>query len=159
MRRKRFVPEKIISMLREAEVGLSQGLTVGKVCRRLEISEQTYYRWRINHKRVEKIWRHEGLKVPKKQPKSSRLWLNDGSCVRLRPTNRNHVWSYDFVMDRTHNGRPIKILTVIDEYGRECLAINVGNIDLTKKGLQHIVLTWNLRFGIATGINILIKGN
>ena len=81
--------------------------------------------WRINHKRVERIWRQEGLKVPKKQPKRGRLWLNDGSCIRLRPTHRNHVWSYDFVMDRTHNGRPIKILTVIDEYSRECLALVV----------------------------------
>jgi len=79
--------------------------------------------WPINHKRVERIWREEGLKVPKKQPKRGRLWLGDGSCVRLRPTHRNHVWSYDFVMARTHEGRPIKILTVIDEYTRQCLAI------------------------------------
>jgi putative transposase len=81
--------------------------------------------FRVNHKRVERIWREEGLKVPKKQPKRGRLWLHDGSCVRLRPTHRNHVWSYDFVADRTHDGRPIKILTVIDEYSRECLAIVV----------------------------------
>ena len=81
--------------------------------------------WQVNHKRVERIWRQEGLKVPKKQPKRGRLWLNDGSCVRLRPTHRNHVWSYDFVMDRTHNGRPIKIMTIIDEYSRECLALVV----------------------------------
>lgn len=81
--------------------------------------------FRVNHKRVERIWREEGLKVPQKQPKRSRLWLNDGSCVRLRPTHRNHVWSYDFVAERTHDGRPIKILTVIDEYSRECLAIVV----------------------------------
>jgi len=74
---------------------------------------------------VELIWRQEGLKVPKKQPKRGRLWLNDGSCVRLRPTHRNHVWSYDFMMDRTHDGRPIKILTVIDEYSRQSLAIVV----------------------------------
>lgn len=79
--------------------------------------------WKINHKRVERIWREEGLKVPKKQPKRGRLWLNDGSCVRLRPTHRNHVWSYDFVADRTHDGRSIKMLTVIDEFSRECLAI------------------------------------
>ena len=79
--------------------------------------------WRVNHKRVERIWQEEGLKVPKKQPKRGRLWLNDGSCVRLRPTYRNHVWSYDFVADRTHDGRSIKMLTVIDEYSRECLAI------------------------------------
>ena len=74
--------------------------------------------WQINHKRMERIWRQEGLKVPKKQPKRGRLWFNDGSCVRLRPTHRNHVWSYDFMADRTHDGRPIKLLTVIDEYSR-----------------------------------------
>ena len=83
--------------------------------------------WRVNHKRVERIWRQEGLKVPKKQPKRARLWLNDGSCVRLRPTHRNHVWSYDFVMDRTHYGKPIKILTLIDEYSRYCLALGVDH--------------------------------
>jgi len=77
--------------------------------------------WQVNHKRVERIWRQEGLKVPKKQPKRGRLWLNDGSCVRLRPTHRNHVWSYDFVAARTHDGRPLKILTVIDEYTRQCI--------------------------------------
>jgi len=81
--------------------------------------------FRVNHKRVERIWRQEGLKVPKKQPKRARLWFNDGSCIRLRPTHRNHVWSSDFMADRTHDGRPIKILTVIDEYSRECLAIVV----------------------------------
>jgi putative transposase len=79
--------------------------------------------WHVNHKRVERIWRHEGLKVPQKQPKRGRLWLNDGSCVRLRPEHANHVWSYDFVMDRTHDGRAFRMLTVIDEYTRECLAI------------------------------------
>ena len=82
-------------------------------------------RWRVNHKRVERIWRREGLKVPKKQPKRSRLWLNDGSCIRLRPCRRNHVWSYDFVEDRTHDGRKLRMLTVIDEFSRECLAIKV----------------------------------
>jgi transposase InsO family protein len=81
--------------------------------------------WQVNHKRVERIWRQEGLKVPRKQPKRGRLWLNDGSCVRRRPEYRNHVWAYDFVMDRTYNGKPIKMLTVIDEYTRECLAIKV----------------------------------
>ncbi len=81
--------------------------------------------WRVNHKRVERIWRREGFKVPKKQPKRGRLWLNGGSCVRLRPTHLNHVWSYDFVMDMTHEGRAIKILIVIDEFTRECLALVV----------------------------------
>jgi putative transposase len=79
--------------------------------------------WRVNKKRVERIWRQEGLKVPRKQPKRSRLWRNDGSCVRLRPQRRDHVWSYDFVFERTHDGRPLKILTMIDEYTRECLAL------------------------------------
>jgi len=81
--------------------------------------------WRVNKKRVERIWKQEGLKVPRKQPKRGRLWLNDGSCVRHRPQRPNHVWSYDFVHDRTHNGRPLKILTVIDEYTRECLSLRV----------------------------------
>ena len=82
--------------------------------------------WSVNHKRVERIWRQEGLKVPSKQPKRGRLWLNDGSCVRLRAEHKDHVWSYDFVHDRTANGRPIKILTLIDEYTRECLSLLVG---------------------------------
>jgi transposase InsO family protein len=79
----------------------------------------------VNHKRVEKIWRREGLKVPQRQPKRERLWLNDGSCIRLRPQHKDHVWSYDFMVDRTSDGRAIRILTVLDEYTRECLAIKV----------------------------------
>jgi transposase InsO family protein len=82
--------------------------------------------WPVNHKRVERIWRQQGLRVPQKQPKRGRLWLNDGSCVRLRPQHKNHVWAYDFVMDRTHDGRAFRMLTVIDEYTRECLDIVVG---------------------------------
>ncbi len=77
----------------------------------------------VNHKRVERIWRREGLKVPRKQPKRGRLWLNDGSCIRLRPEYKDHVWSYDFVMARTVDGRAFRILTMIDEYTRECLAM------------------------------------
>jgi len=80
----------------------------------------------VNHKRVERIWRREGLKVPKKQPKRGRLWLNDGSCIRLRPEYKDHVWSYDFVMARTADGRAFRILTMIDEYTRECLAMLVN---------------------------------
>jgi transposase InsO family protein len=75
---------------------------------------------------VERIWRQEGLKVPRKQPKRKRLWLNDGSCVRLRPRYRNHVWSYDFVSARTSDGKPLRFLTILDEYTRACLAIDVG---------------------------------
>jgi len=82
--------------------------------------------WHVNHKRVERIWRREGLKVPVKQPKRGRLWLNDGSCIRLRPSWPNHVWAYDFVMARTHDGRAFRMLTIIDEYTRECLAIDVA---------------------------------
>ena len=78
--------------------------------------------WRVNHKRVERIWRREGLKVPSKQPKRGRLWLNDGSCIRLRPEYRNHVWAYDFVFDRT----------------RECLAIEVARQQNARDVLQTV---------------------
>jgi putative transposase len=82
--------------------------------------------WVVNVKRVERIWRREGLKVPASQPKRGRLWLNDGSCIRLRPEYPNHVWSYDFVEDRTHDGRKYRMLNVIDEFTRECLSIRVN---------------------------------
>jgi putative transposase len=81
--------------------------------------------WHVNHKRAERIWRQEGLKVPKKQPKRRRLWFNGGYCIRLRPEHKDHVWSYDFVADRTSNGKPLRMLNVIDEYTRECLAIKI----------------------------------
>jgi transposase InsO family protein len=80
----------------------------------------------VNHKRVERIWRQEGLKVPQKQPKRKRLWLTDGSCIRLRPQRPNHVWSYDMAMVRTSEGRLVRILAIIDEYTRECLALYVA---------------------------------
>jgi putative transposase len=82
--------------------------------------------WLVNDKRVERIWKREGLKVPPKQPKRGRFWLTDGSCIRLRPEYPNHVWSYDFVEDRTHDGRKFRLLNVIDEFSHECLAIRVG---------------------------------
>jgi putative transposase len=82
--------------------------------------------WCVNHKRVERLWRREGLKVPQRQPKRRRLWFNDGSCIRLRPEHRDHVWSYDFVQARTHDGQAFRMLTVIDEFTRECLAIDVA---------------------------------
>jgi len=81
--------------------------------------------WRVNHKRVARIWREEGLKVPSRQPKRSRLWLGDGSCIRRRPEYSNHVWSYDFVFDRTHDNRSFRVLTLIDEFSRESLALEV----------------------------------
>jgi len=94
--------------------------------------------WWVNHKRVERIWRQEGLKVPAKQPKRRRLWLGDGSCIRLRPTHRNHVWSYDFVMDRTGDGRSFRMLTIVDEFTRECLAIDVSRKLTSEDVLQRL---------------------
>ena len=82
--------------------------------------------WACNHKRVERIWRAEGLKVPARQPKRGRLWLADGSCLRLRPQHSNHVWAYDLVEDRTRDGRKFRTLNVVDEFSRECLAIRVA---------------------------------
>lgn len=82
--------------------------------------------WRVNHKRVERIWRQAGLKVPARRAKRGRIWLNDGSCVRLRAEHANHVWSYDFVHDRTRDGKPLRFFSVLDEHTRECLAIRTG---------------------------------
>ena len=82
--------------------------------------------WLVNDKRVERIWRREGLKVPAKQPKRGRLWLNDGSCIRLRAARPNHVWSYDFLEERIRDGRKIRLLNIIDEFTHECLAIRVS---------------------------------
>ncbi len=101
--------------------------------------------WNVNAKRVQRIWRAEGLKVPKRQPKRGRLWLNDGSCIRLRPEHRNHVWAYDFVAERTHDGRPPKLLTVVDEYTRECLAISVA-----RRITSHEVLMTLADLGVTT---------
>ena len=81
--------------------------------------------WSVSDGRIERLWRREGLKVPQKQPKKGRLWLNDGSCVRLRPQYRNHVWSYDFVYCRTDDGKVFRTLNILDEFSRECLAIKV----------------------------------
>ena len=82
--------------------------------------------WAVGRDRVEQIWKREGLKVPRKQRPRRRLWLNDGSCIRLRPERANHVWSYDFLSARTHEGRLLRILALIDEYTRECLALRVA---------------------------------
>ena len=102
--------------------------------------------WVVNHKRVERIWREEGLRVPRRQPKRARLWLNDGSCVRLRPTHPGSVWSYDFTMGRTHDGRPVKLLTVLDEYTRECLAIVVAR-RLRSDDVLHCLTGLFTRYG------------
>jgi transposase InsO family protein len=80
----------------------------------------------VGKDRVQRIWRHEGLKVPHDQPKRSRLWLNDGSCIRLRPEYPNHVWSFDFVEVQTHDGRRLRLMSLLDEFTRKCLAIRVA---------------------------------
>jgi putative transposase len=118
------------SVLRDDEDALTQAIighaaTYGRYGYRRVAALLRAEGWPVNVKRVWRIWRREGLKVPGKQPKRGRLWLNDGSCIRLRPSWPNHVWSYDFVHDRTHDGRAFRMLTVIDEYTRECLAIEV----------------------------------
>jgi transposase InsO family protein len=82
--------------------------------------------WKVGRDRVQRIWRREGLKVPKKHKPRARLWLNDGSCIRLRPERANHVWSFDFVEGHTHDGRSLRIMTLIDEFTRECLALRVA---------------------------------
>jgi putative transposase len=81
--------------------------------------------WQVSDGRIERLWKREGLKVPPKQPKRSRLWLNDGSCIRLRPEYRNHVWSYDFVHCRTDDGKAFRTLNILEEFSRDCLAIRV----------------------------------
>jgi transposase InsO family protein len=93
--------------------------------RRITALLQAKHGWRVNHKRVARIWRKEGLKVPQKQPKRGRLWVNDGSCIRLRPEHKDHIWSYDFMIEHTSNGRSFKILNIIDEYTRESVGIKV----------------------------------
>ena len=103
--------------------------------------------WRVNHKRVERIWRQEGLKVPARQPKRGRLWFNDGSCIRLRPEHRNHVWAYDFVFDRTREGRPLKFLTIVDEYTRECLTIEVARKQTSRDVLRTLAQLM-LKYGV-----------
>jgi len=121
--RLKLVSNKDEARLREAIIDLA--LEYGRYGYRQITGMLNLEGWRVNHKRVERIWRQEGLKVPKKQPKRRRLWLNDGSCVRLRAQRKNHVWTYDFVAERTHDGRPVRMLTVLDEYTRECLSIRV----------------------------------
>jgi putative transposase len=101
--------------------------------------------WEVNHKRVERIWRKEGLKVPKKQPKRRRLWLNDGSCIRLRPKYKDHVWSYDFVKSHTADGRGFRVLTIIDEFTRECLALRVARSITSREVIEQLYELFLLR--------------
>ena len=107
--------------------------------------------WLVNHKRVQRIWREEGLKVPQKQPKRGRLWLNDGSIVRLKPLFSKHVWSYDFMEDRTHNGVKFRILNVMDEFTRECLAVKVAR-SLTSHNVIEVLTELFIERGVPVHI-------
>ena len=100
--------------------------------------------WPVGKDRVQRIWRREGLKVPQKQRPRRRLWCNAGSCVRLRPERPNHVWSYDFVSGRTEEGRKRRILTLMDEYTRECLALPVERRMGSRQVIQTLseVMLW-----------------
>ena len=122
-RRKPYVPDDEPRLVKEM---VKRATQYGRYGYRLVTGLLREDGWKVNHKRIERLWRREGLKVPQKQPKRRRLWLGDGSCVRLRPSYTDHVWSYDFVHDRTSDGRAFRMLTVVDEYSRECLAIDVA---------------------------------
>jgi len=110
--------------------------------------------WTVNHKRIERLWRREGLKVPQKQPKRGRLWLNDGSCIRLRPQYKDHVWAYDFAATRTHDGRPLRMLTLVDEYSRECLSIDVARRLTSEDVLER--LAWQF---VTRGVPAFIRSD
>jgi len=114
LKRKKKHPKADEEALREAIIKLAKDY--GRYGYRRITALLNNDRWKVNHKRVERIWSKEGLKVPQKQPKRKRLWLNDGSCIRLKPLYKNHVWSYDFLFERTSDGRSMKILSILDEY-------------------------------------------
>lgn len=123
--------QRYAPILRSDEDALTQDIITlagqyGRYGYRRVTSLLTEQGWFVGKDRIQRIWRREGLKVPKKQKPRGRLWLNDGSCVRLRAERPNHVWSYDFVSTRTHDGRAIRLLTLIDEFTREALTIKVA---------------------------------
>lgn len=143
-RRQQYVPDDEPRLIREM-VGLAT--QYGRYGYR-RVTKLLHRRgWRVNHKRIERLWRREGLKVPQKQPKRRRLWFNDGSCVRLRPAHRDHVWSYDFVQARTHDGRAFRMLTIVDEFTRECLAIDVAR-KLTSEDILERLSDLFIRRGV-----------
>jgi transposase InsO family protein len=147
-RGKKELAEQIIPKLREVEVEVGRGKTVLEAVKKFGVTEQTCYRWKkkfgglriaqakrrraVEHVRGalgrDRLSERRACRVLEQHRNTQRrrLWLNDGSCIRLRPTHRNHVWSYDFVADRTSDGRPIRMLTIVDEFTRECLAIDVA---------------------------------
>ena len=103
--------------------------------------------WAVGKDRVQRIWRREGLRVPKRHRPRGRLWLADGSCIRLRPERPNHVWSYDLVEGRTHDGRRLRILALIDECTRECLALRVAR-RINRFGVIEALAAAMLRRGV-----------
>ena len=166
---KRLQPEQIITLLRQIDVLTTNGKTLAQACKEVGAVEQSYYRWRKMYGRygyrmiaglmrnagwgqarpskVGRIWREEGLKVPQKQPPRGRLWLNDGSCIRLRASHPNPVWSYDFVFIRDAYGGKIRMLTMIDEFSRRCLAIHcarrIGSIQVIEQ-LAHAMILYGI---------------
>ncbi|QDU16179.1 hypothetical protein CA11_40080 [Gimesia maris] len=124
-RRQRFVPSDEPRLIREM---IELATQYGRYGYRRVTGLLRRRSWKVNHKRVERLRRQEGLKVPQKHPKRRRLWFNDGLCVRLRPLHKDHVWTYDFVHCRTHDGRAFRMLTMFDEYIRECLGSDYGFI-------------------------------
>lgn len=123
--------QRYVPLLREDEDQLTQAIITlasqyGRYGYRRVTALLKHDGWNVGKDRVQRIWRRAGLKVPKKQKPRARLWLNDGSCIRLRPAHPHHVWSYDFVAARTHDGRSLRLMTLIDEYTRACLAIKVA---------------------------------
>ena len=103
--------------------------------------------WGISYNRVERIWKQEGLKVPARQRPRKRLWLNDGSCIRLRPEWKNHVWAYDFVHCRTADGQAFRVLVALDEYSRECLALHVAR-KIRAEQVMHVLADLFLAHGL-----------
>ncbi len=134
-RRKRAVPDDEPRLIREMVELATQ---YGRYGYRRITALLRRKGWQVNHKRIERLWRQEGLKVPYKQPKRRRLWFNDGSCIRLRARHKNHVWSYDFVHCRTHDGRAFRMLNLIDEHTRECLAIDVERSLTSENVLERL---------------------
>ena len=110
--------------------------------------------WQVHPKRIERLWRREGLKVPRRQPKRKRLWLHDGSCLRLRPLYAKHVWSYDFMHARTRDGRGFRLLTILDEFTRECLAMRLG-----RKLTHHDVLDSLATLFVQRGVPAFLRSD
>jgi putative transposase len=101
--------------------------------------------WRLNRKRVYRLWVQEGLKVPKKQRKKRRLGSSENSCVRRKAEHKNHIWTWDFIHDRTSDGRPLKWLSIVDEYTRECLALEVGRSITAEKVIDVLIDLFHIR--------------